>query len=322
MSKKEECMISIIVPMYNSEKTILALLNSVSKQIYSDYEVLLINDGSTDNTIGVLEEIIDKDKRIVLYNQNNKGAPAARNLGIENAKGKYILFCDADDILADDALEILVESMINSKADIVIANHVYFYNDSLHNSTLVKRYNKFVKRFDTNIRCFFADPIPGTKLYKKEIIEKNKLLFADVRIAQDLNFYIKYLFHCSIICDIDNVTYYYRITEGSISRSYKLDNLLDIQKSLQDIAMELNNVDDIDIQKYKNYIEYLKLINYVGQMRKKRFLSKDDYQILRKTLCSDVDIKQLKDKKIFRANFGKIIEFVLIKYFNILLKHK
>ncbi|PKM91346.1 hypothetical protein CVU82_01990 [Candidatus Falkowbacteria bacterium HGW-Falkowbacteria-1] len=101
-------MISIIIPVYNGEKTLVGTVNSIEKQTYRDFEVVIVNDGSKDNTRSVFEKFAETFKLENDYyfiNQENKGAPAARNRGLKEARGKYLFFCDADAILKSDALE-------------------------------------------------------------------------------------------------------------------------------------------------------------------------------------------------------------------------
>lgn len=313
-------LVSIIVPMYNCENTIVELLDSISKQTYMNFEVILVNDGSKDSTLKVIKPITEQDDRFFVYSQENKGAPAARNFGIEKAKGYYLYFCDADDILHEKSLEILVDEIEKENADIVISNFERFWGSDIFTKQKVKKYNKFMGKIEIEKRVFFADPIPGTKLYKKDLVDLYGLKFADVKIGQDLNFYIKYLLHCKKVKDISSVTYYYRILDGSISRNYKYQNLVDIRSSINDILNEAYRQRDNSDDKYVTIIEYIKLINYVGQLRKMKNIAKDDYFELKKVLCDDVKLKKLKNIKLSLANGLKIMEFVLIKYFNIFLK--
>ena len=96
MNKQEE-LISIIIPIYNAEKYIERCINSLKNQTYKNIEIICINDGSTDNSLNILKRIAITDNRITIIEQENKGVSVARNKGIESAKGKYIMFLDADD---------------------------------------------------------------------------------------------------------------------------------------------------------------------------------------------------------------------------------
>jgi glycosyltransferase involved in cell wall biosynthesis len=117
-------MISVIIPLYNSQKTIAKTLASLEKQTYQDFEVIIINDGSTDNSELIVANYLQKTQNNNSYlflNQKNQGAPAARNKGFKESKGEFILFCDADAILVDQALEI----MLNTLIQVPSASYVY-----------------------------------------------------------------------------------------------------------------------------------------------------------------------------------------------------
>ena len=101
---KKNILISIVVPTYNNEKFLDKCVESILSQTYHEFELLIINDGSTDNTINVLQPYLKKDKRIKLHNTKNKGVSSARNLGISKAKGEYICFIDSDDWVEKDYL--------------------------------------------------------------------------------------------------------------------------------------------------------------------------------------------------------------------------
>ena len=95
-------MISVIVPVYNSEKRLHKCIDSILGQTYTNFELLLINDGSTDTSGDICEEFAEKDERIKVFHKKNGGASSARNIGIDNAKGEYICFVDSDDYVSDD----------------------------------------------------------------------------------------------------------------------------------------------------------------------------------------------------------------------------
>lgn len=110
-------MVSVLIPAYNAEKTIDRCMDSILSQTYQNIEVIIVNDGSTDNTLSILSDYAEKDKRIIIYNQPNKGVSAARNICLKNANGEYILYVDADDWIESNMIQRMVE-LIND-ADIV-----------------------------------------------------------------------------------------------------------------------------------------------------------------------------------------------------------
>ena len=117
---KQTVLISIIIPVYNAEEFIGMMLDSVQNQTYGMLDIILVNDGSTDGTKNVCMPYLEKDKRFQYYEQQNRGPSAARNFGLRKAKGDYILFVDADDLLPVKAIEQFVDCVMETEADIIV----------------------------------------------------------------------------------------------------------------------------------------------------------------------------------------------------------
>lgn len=117
------CLVSIIIPVYNSEKYLKYCIESAINQSYHNIEIILINDGAKDNSEQICKEYADKDKRIKLLNQKNSGPATARNFGIMNSHGKFIMFLDSDDILHTDAIKYMLDIMLSKQSDIVVADY-------------------------------------------------------------------------------------------------------------------------------------------------------------------------------------------------------
>ena len=111
--------VSVIVPIYNSEKTINRCVESIINQTYKDIEILLINDGSIDNTLNILNDYANKDKRIVVINKKNEGVSKTKNLGIKKAKSEFIMFVDSDDYIDKEAIKKLVLLQKKDNLDII-----------------------------------------------------------------------------------------------------------------------------------------------------------------------------------------------------------
>ena len=122
--------ISIIVPVYNVEKYLSRCLDSILSQTFSDFEILLINDGSTDNSGGICDKYAKKDKRIRVFHKNNEGVNRARNTGLDNAKGDWITFVDSDDWIDKDMYYKLYNEAILSEADIIMCDFYIYYNQN------------------------------------------------------------------------------------------------------------------------------------------------------------------------------------------------
>ena len=124
--------ISVIMPVYNAQKYLEESLNSILCQTFDDFELIIIDDGSTDNSYEICERYKEKDERIIVIHQINQGPSVARNIGIKKAIGKYIVFCDSDDILDKNALSLLYNAMEKYNADLAICGYSRFTVWELH----------------------------------------------------------------------------------------------------------------------------------------------------------------------------------------------
>ena len=193
--------ISIIIPLYNVEDYIEYCLKSILNQRFEEYEVILINDGSTDKSRKIIDKYAINDERIKVIHKNNEGASKARNLGIEKAKGEYIAFVDSDDTINNMMYEKMYSIAIHKDADIVAcgykeinykSNEIYEYINPLDNS-LELQGEEIKKKIE---ELLYFNRILGysslcNKLYKSECIKNNKLRINErIKIAEDLCFNI------------------------------------------------------------------------------------------------------------------------------------
>ena len=128
-----DCLLSIIVPVYNVEKYIRSCMESIFRQNMDEnvFEVIIVNDGTEDRSMEVIQDIINEHSNITVINQENLSLSVARNNGIAKAKGEYILMPDSDDLLIDDSLSLLLEKAIESKADLVVADFLEMTNEEI-----------------------------------------------------------------------------------------------------------------------------------------------------------------------------------------------
>lgn len=219
-------LVSVIIPVFNAEKNIERCIQSLLKQQYSDFEILVIDDGSTDNTLSILDHY-NKNEKIRIFYQENKGVSVARNLGIKNSRGKYIGFVDADDEVLPNFLNNLVRA-INIKEDIDVSICGFEIKDAktkkLNYKTnfqdkIVSSENLISHIFDSNGPMGFV----WNKLWKKEVIDKNQISFrADVTMAEDLIFVIDYLLCSKNVFIINSIEYVYYQNSNSLSSSFKV----------------------------------------------------------------------------------------------------
>lgn len=189
-------MVSVIIPVYNAEKYIRECLESLLRQTYPDFEIICVDDGSQDGSPEILRMYEERDSRISVLVQQNQYAGVARNAGMERAKGKYLLFLDADDFFCEDMLEEVVREAEENRTEILVFD-AYRY-DEVHKEIRPESWAALsAELFGDGIRPAaeiadviyrFTTPSPWNKLFLKEYIEKNALRFQEIKRANDLFF--------------------------------------------------------------------------------------------------------------------------------------
>ena len=218
-------MISVIIPVYNVERYLEECLNSLQHQTYTDIEVILVNDGSTDNSKTICERYCEEDNRFRLITQTNQGQSLARNVGVAASKGEYIAFVDSDDIIKANYLEKLMQYM-TEEVDIVESNFTVTKKDFLVENSKETRIlfegnsNEAVKIFPNHV----LSVNPVTKLYRRKIVES--LPYPEGLIFEDVYCGIGMLKYIRKIIKIDYVGYYYRQHQAStMHRNFSEKNL-------------------------------------------------------------------------------------------------
>ena len=242
-------LISIITPVYNAEQYLDECIGSVLNQTYTNIELILINDGSTDGSPGICRKWADQDERVKLIDKKNEGAAIARNIGINNAKGSLIGFVDNDDIIEPDMYEIMYRDMKKADADIVMCNS-RSYKDGKRGKNSLERYSSFeierralVERF-LSYEKIFASSV-WSKLYKKEII-------GEVRFLENIMLGDDYFFNGIIYPKIrkmyyeERMLYNYRIREGSMCRSDIGEHFFDKYRVAEKLSENLKKYEFID----------------------------------------------------------------------------
>lgn len=188
------CQLSIIVPVYNVEKYIRACIESIFRQNLDEkcFEVIIVNDGTKDHSMEVIQDIINQHSNITVINQENLSLSVARNNGIAKAKGEYILMPDSDDLLIDDSLSVLLDLAIESQVDIVVADFIEMSNEAINDKTTIPQ-RKFLVKEKTGEELFLQDLNPRQcyvwrTLFKREFLLQNKLKFVPGIRYQDVPF--------------------------------------------------------------------------------------------------------------------------------------
>lgn len=240
--------VSIIVPVYNVENYLHNCLSSISNQTFKNIEIICINDGSTDNSSEILEEYAKNDQRISIITQKNGGLGFARNIGMEHAKGKYILFIDSDDFIELTAVEKSYNNIVSNNSDLAIFKFSRFDEDNitysqtgfpLDNEFGDINYNMFTFNYK-DIKRFVLNTSFSTwsKIYRKDFLEKFDSNFQVGIAYEDVLFHVKSLLNASSISFIPYFLYNYRISNSSSIMNNK-SNIGDIFKVCDDVEKYL-----------------------------------------------------------------------------------
>lgn len=213
-------MITVIVPVYNRAYCLRRCLDSIKNQSFKDWECILIDDGSTDDSLAVCREYVVDDKRFKVYHQVNQGVSAARNKGLDMARGAYINFVDSDDYLDEDCLSTLYEKRSNT--DWVIGGmqevcHGKLVRNYSYKDTTVYPDLQYEKEFVAieHAELFLG---PCCKLYKRSILEENQIRFPlSISYGEDTIFNFTYLLHVSSFRVCNKCLYIIEATPGSLS---------------------------------------------------------------------------------------------------------
>lgn len=262
--------VSVIIPVYNTEEYVQRCLNSITAQTLSDIEIICINDCSNDNSLKVLQNYAEKDRRIKLINfKENKGAAAARNAGIEAATGEYLGFVDSDDSIEQCFYENLYNRAIKGGADIVKGSDMLFYLPD--GTSYIEKQNEKIKQNKINFWCQYT-----TCIYKTSFIKKNAIAFPEgLLVGEDPVFAIKAGMLCNKIDIINNAQYYYIRRNNSLnSRFWSVKKVLS----------------------YKKYIEL------ITDFALKQNLDRDDHQLFFGRILNDIAFTQ-KEKSRYQPEF-------------------
>lgn len=239
MNEQNDILVSIVIPMYNAAHHLRVTLDSIINQVYRKLEIIIVDDGSTDDSVAIAEEYAEKDERICIYTQKNQGAAAARNRGISLISGEYVMFLDADDIFEPDMVSRMSERAVQTNADVVICNFSVVSGITgeveLSRALNMDEYKQHINllrcspRVDAPHVAFelMGGTVPWNKLFRKELIVKHNIRYENLSSANDLTFVLSACTMADSISYIDNVLVKYLIWPHSISHTRKrnIDNI-------------------------------------------------------------------------------------------------
>ena len=213
--------ISIIIPNYNTRKYLPRCLDSLTQQTFGNIEVILIDDGSTDGSVEIMKEYAQKDSRIKIIEQINSGPAKARNKGLENASGKYLMFCDSDDWYEPDMCEMMYTAIEKNNVDIVCCHNFFDLEESLSDEEKEKRlprkyFNKSGKYSLNQKNILTTDVVLWNKIWRRDLIEKYNIRFPEGHEHDDDAFWYMYSFVSKKIFFLNKKLYHYFLRAGSI----------------------------------------------------------------------------------------------------------
>lgn len=301
--------ISIILPTYNSSKYIKETINSILNQTYTNFELIIVDDNSKDDTYECCLNSKKEDSRIKLLKNPQKGVSSARNVGINNAIGKYIMFIDSDDLYEQTMLEKMINNI--SKNDIAICAYDKQYGN-VRKSKKVRCENikvsvdKIISFLQSN---YLFNPV-WNKIYRRDIIENNNIRFNnEVSIAEDLEFNLKYFDKIEKIVYIDEALYIYKVSNSGLNFSYHRDRIV-IRKQLYEYQKEIFVRKGYDIRLI--FSEYIKIC--LAELRQLDYNFKEIIKLTQ-------DEKRMKELK-YIIKYGRNIQkiFCYFMYNKMLLR--
>lgn len=289
-------LVSVIIPIYNVEAFLSQCLDSVIAQTYTNLEIILVNDGSPDNSAAICKEYAEKDSRIVYIKQNNAGLSAARNHGMRLAKGDYILFLDSDDYLSNDCIQCLINSAF--KGYLPIIGFEIDFSDKGEIVTPHQSYGTYssVKDFLQDFHKYFATKsnFAWGKLYRADVIRDNKLAFSEgVSLVEDILFNIQYYKCCCCGVELLSLNGYYYRQHGSGTLSKKFNpkmfewNELGYS-SIRDCLKEYNVMTDANRDHFYNNV-FGNLLYSIGLLiRSDKFSDSEKTNVIKKYISTEL----------------------------------
>jgi len=295
---EEKYLISVIIPAYNSGKTILRAVDSVLNQTYKNIELIIINDGSTDNTLEILKNI--QDSRIVVLNQENSGPSTARNLGINTAKGDFILFCDSDDKLDGNIINEFIKTIEKKYYDVVLFKTIRIGSDgNIVKMPEVESFEIEPKEIDLLIRSIYNkfskyneifgfDATCG-KFISRKLIRDNNIYFPEgIYRSEDAIFCKKVYESTKSIYYLNKKGYYYYKNDESLCNGFNCDI----------VNVHYNALTVLGEGRYNDNDFYIRCITTLTECEKLYFFNKRNkksYKEIKKEYYEMLDRKYYKD---------------------------
>lgn len=315
--------ISVIIPVYNSAKYLSECLESIQNQTFSDFEIVAIDDGSTDGISAKrLDDFAEKEARMRVLHTENRGVSAARNAGLSMAQGDYVLFVDSDDFLSNEALETAYRAAIDADADVVITDHDSFKENGAKKKSqffakpFITRDRKFINQIQQTVLYGSYSPLYTnqssylfgalwTKLIRRSLLKENNIQFPlTISLFEDGMVALQIFQFAKCVVYVQKTTYHYRVLNASLCHSFDFSSLAVYQAISKEILQFLSSH-----QKSTDfYLAYdARFVYYVKKQIAQMFSAKGSF--FQKYLTS----KKILNEDFYRPFLKKIPQLRLIR---------
>lgn len=295
-------LVSLIIPAYNVDNYLEECVNSLLCQTYTNYEIVIIDDGSTDNTYNIGKQLTVESEKVKLFHQENQGVSIARNIGMQKANGEFFIFVDPDDIAAPQYIETLVACA--RRSDMGMAG---FTSERGEIATKVSMNTVDIRASDMMESILCGTNYDGylwNKIFQRKIIESNNLRFQkNIVVWEDLLFVLQYLKNCNKVTISDEKLYYYRYREGSAVNNTRLDKYRSKYEVMKKIKEE-NFSCTKQSRKKMSFLYFETMFSYLN-----RILIQENKSNKLEEILSSIDVVELLKQK----NIKLFLKFVYLK---------
>lgn len=260
-----DSLISVIIPIYNAQKYLSRCMESITKQSYKNLEIILINDGSKDDSLVICEQYRKNDSRIVLVNQENKGVSYCRNYGVGIAKGEYIIFIDSDDYISDNMIETLYSEQKRENADMVQCGYQILYENNsisknIYHEKLIESKEKILKFYFHNLELCV---VPWNKLIRKELMKE--IRFPLERRFEDEATMYKLFYSANKVVNLEELHYFYYQNEFSFMNQEAMSakKIKDLIRAKEEMALFMTDkCPEIETEVWNEFL-WILFMNYI-----------------------------------------------------------
>lgn len=305
---------SVIIPVYNVEAYLNKCLDSVTKQTFLDYEVIIVDDESTDHSGQIADEYAKNDARIQVIHQKNTRQGGARNTGIAHAKGEYFIFVDSDDYVSETLLEKVNYYLEQTNPDILVYNHVEVNEDD---KILDAKESKGILKEVNTEEFMLLGPCVWNKAFRRNLFIENEILFPEKIWYEDMTADLKLGLMSKKTVVVDEILYFYRQRQGSTMQCTNVDRVFEIMQAFQ-VVLDFYKKEEKD-KIYAKELEWLCFLHvlyypafrllsldyHVREMKilqmfcKERFPNFKDNYYLKQKITEDLLMKQIMEGKFF-----------------------